>query len=200
MDALTQQLIEALRGMPDDGGMIEHNPDEGMRLFCCNGKVAHSFRGDDQVQHSADCWYVKVRKAAASLEARQQDNTRAYTDPFGPTRGPSTALRGNYPELPGTTSAPAGDHTAEPWCADMSNGYRTAIKSGEHVVARAYVPATPGQTSRTYNEVGANAEANARRIVACVNACAGIPTELLESGNRDDIAADFLALHNGYTA
>ena len=130
----------------------------------------------------------------------KQDSTRAYTDRFGPTRGPNTALRGNYPELQGTTSAPAGDHTAEPWRADMSNGYRTAIKLGEHVVARAYDPATPGHTSRTYNEGGANAEANARRIVACVNACAGIPTELLESGNRDEIAADFLALHNGHTA
>ena len=28
-----------------------------------------------------------------------------------------------------------------------------------------------------------NADDNARRIVACVNACAGIPTELLEAGN-----------------
>ena len=34
------------------------------------------------------------------------------------------------------------------------------------------------------------AEANARRIVACINACAGIPTEALEAGVVADLIRD----------
>lgn len=60
------------------------------------------------------------------------------------------------------------------------------------------VPTRPGMA----HIVGADEFANmllgmrARRIVACVNACAGIDTGLLEGLNRDDIAAEFIALHN----
>lgn len=70
-------------------------------------------------------------------------------------------------------AAPAGDHTEETWTYD-----------GAHVVTATLVIA------RVYGE------ANARRIVACVNACKGIDTALLESGSRDDVAAELLALHN----
>lgn len=43
----------------------------------------------------------------------------------------------------------------------------------------------------------AEARANARRIVACVNVLAGLSTEVLESGTREEIAAELLALSTG---
>lgn len=41
---------------------------------------------------------------------------------------------------------------------------------------------------------GRTDEANARRIVACVNACKGIATETLEKGSLNRDAADMLAI------
>lgn len=64
---MTSQSADALRNMPDDSGMIEHNPEEGMRLFCCGGAVNDGYRGVAGVGHTAECWYVGVR---AALEAR----------------------------------------------------------------------------------------------------------------------------------
>ncbi len=63
------------------------------------------------------------------------------------------------------------DHTPEPWRIGTPppNGEQTIGNEKGLMVA----VATTGH--------GVSAEANARRIVACVNACAGISTEALES-------------------
>lgn len=61
------KLIEAGVNIPDDSGMIEHNPDEGMSLFCCGGEVRHVWSGSDRVIHAADCWYIALRMAFASI-------------------------------------------------------------------------------------------------------------------------------------
>lgn len=72
----------------------------------------------------------------------------------------------------------ASEHTAEPWAAT-----RTKIMGGtscEVVLARVnrwLVQISPGVLGID----GRTARANARRIVACVNACRGIPTEVLET-------------------
>lgn len=67
--ALLAQLSE-LRGtvarlLPDDSDMIEHNPDEGMRMFCCGGEVVHVWGGNDRCEHATGCWYVALGSLAA---------------------------------------------------------------------------------------------------------------------------------------
>lgn len=61
------------------------------------------------------------------------------------------------------------EHTKEPWW-----NHGVIIKANDNIPAQA------------------TSEEDARRIVACVNACAGIPTEQLESGEvrsvRDELA------------
>ncbi|WP_406850092.1 hypothetical protein [Chromobacterium phragmitis] len=66
------------------------------------------------------------------------------------------------------------EHTKEPWRAD--GRYILPAGADHHTVAIA--------SARSYGEDGTDAErdANARRIVACVNALAHISTEQLESG------------------
>lgn len=63
-------------------------------------------------------------------------------------------------------------HTAEPWHVGM-NGSSIYDQYGWGVATITDIP-----TRRTAEED----KANARRIVACLNACAGIPTECLEFG------------------
>lgn len=94
------------------------------------------------------------------------------------------------------------EHTKEPW----------RISQYGNVVA--------GDNNNFTNEVrvkgftlssGKTCEDNARRIVACVNACEGIPTEVLESGphriiqryaaaerQRDELLAALKDLHKAY--
>lgn len=63
------------------------------------------------------------------------------------------------------------EHTPEPW---KIGAYGMVVARGEHGgIVIADVPRTDGDPA---------AEANARRIVACVNALAGIPIEAIESG------------------
>lgn len=137
MDNINNRLSDALRALPDDHDMIEHNPDEGARYFCCGQDVSfnvHPSRwkeGSEHIggrTHAAGCWYVEAREALAAYEAQQT----------------------------GTQASP-GEHTAEPWRYNLHH-----IQTTEEVI---------GVLPRV---------ANARRIVACVNACAGIPTETLE--------------------
>lgn len=75
------------------------------------------------------------------------------------------------------------DHTPEPWRIGTPppNGEQTIGNEKGLMVA----VATTGH--------GVSAEANARRIVACVNACAGIPTDDLEMSPRHGLLhlADF---------
>lgn len=71
MKTIIDQLAEALRGLPDDSGMIEHNPDEGMRMFCCGGEVRQRWNASDTCEHASDCWYTQVREALAAYDAAQ---------------------------------------------------------------------------------------------------------------------------------
>jgi hypothetical protein len=93
--------------------------------------------------------------------------------------GASAALAAYDAEraAPARETVPAGSHTAEPW--------RVATTAD-------FFPLEEGETPRLCSIDGADGrsvavsdyyvitEANARRIVACVNACAGIDTETLE--------------------
>ena len=69
MNVQADKLAAALRLLPDEGDMIEHNPDEGMSLYCCGGEVQMVWRGDDRVKHAAGCWHVAARAALAAYEA-----------------------------------------------------------------------------------------------------------------------------------
>lgn len=63
-------------------------------------------------------------------------------------------------------------HTAEPWHVDEENTARIIYASDGWAIAD--LISSQMLTEQT-------AKANARRIVACVNACAGIPSDLLEA-------------------
>jgi hypothetical protein len=67
-------------------------------------------------------------------------------------------------------------HSPEPW-TDLADGIDGPANS--HPVVDVD---THSLVARAYGDEVDEAEANARRIVACVNACAGIPTAALESG------------------
>lgn len=65
-----EKLAAALRGLPDECGMIEHNPDEGPRLFCCGGDVVETLRSTTR-KHAPGCWYVQAREALAEYDAQR---------------------------------------------------------------------------------------------------------------------------------
>jgi hypothetical protein len=76
------------------------------------------------------------------------------------------------------------NHTQEPWsCAtEHADGACVYVTSAERSVFTDEVAVIyAGQSLEV-------ARADARRIVACVNACAGIPTEALESGALAEVA------------
>ena len=68
------------------------------------------------------------------------------------------------------------EHTPEPWMVDQSYDWPSKVRScvkghsDRWVFDASYKPDNPQETL-----------ANARRIVACVNACAGLPIEFLEA-------------------
>lgn len=71
-------------------------------------------------------------------------------------------------------------HTKEPWTYyPEENGLEWGIDAGEWGIA--ICAAAPGPSNET-------AEDNARRIVACVNACTGIPTNHIEDGSANILA------------
>ena len=63
-------------------------------------------------------------------------------------------------------------HTAEPWRVDPENWMS---------IIDAATPWPRGLICQVNGKDRPEAEANARRMVACVNACAGIETEVLET-------------------
>lgn len=76
----------------------------------------------------------------------------------------------------------SSEHTPGEWTAeriDYSKGLDVSfeVTSGRRVIAGTYM-----REIKREAYLIAEDEANARRIVACVNACEGIPTEALESG------------------
>lgn len=74
-------------------------------------------------------------------------------------------------------------HTPEPWALrdESQKGHGFSI----------YSPQSPYWSSEVAHYIG---EKDAKRIIACVNACAGIPTEALENGALGD-ALKTLALY-----
>ncbi len=73
-------------------------------------------------------------------------------------------------------------HTKEPWRAEPYSDPQWAIFYGERGL-RVIALTSQG-----------NDEANAKRIVACVNACAGLPTVLLAEQRVADLLAQVHAL------
>ena len=71
-------------------------------------------------------------------------------------------------------------HSPEPWCTDQMSHEEplmdiTIIAANDDRVAKVWIDDAPVE------DFNARQRLNARRIVACVNACAGLPTEQLES-------------------
>lgn len=56
---------DALRGvlalLPDDSGMVEHNPYEGPLMFCCGQRVTLSWHHGLVPAHGKECWYARMR-------------------------------------------------------------------------------------------------------------------------------------------
>lgn len=81
-------------------------------------------------------------------------------------------------------------HTPEPWAIDPDD--RPNMHWNNHIVSEANPNIAICFMAHDGTEQNERGEANARRVVACVNACAGIPTEALESGEarsvRDELA------------
>jgi len=71
-------------------------------------------------------------------------------------------------------------HTPEPWYAEEQEA--RAHIFAKHIGMDCHVAKCFGPNPADVHEVFEIARANAARIVACVNACAGIPTEQLEAG------------------
>lgn len=78
-------------------------------------------------------------------------------------------------------------HTPEPWRVDAHNPGDVNGPKGTDVALTLYAGMAPIEITGRETSLAAierdEAEANARRIVACVNACAGTSTAALESGN-----------------
>ena len=72
-----------------------------------------------------------------------------------------------------------GKHTAEPWHCKNKVGYVFGTDGQSHVLV-ANVGDFRDEELVPFS--GERWQADANRIVACVNACAGIPTEQLEAG------------------
>ena len=66
-------------------------------------------------------------------------------------------------------------HTVEPWSYHRTNGSPT---TGMHMIAGG----KPGYLAEVRDCGSGDVGQNARRIVACVNACAGVTTDELEHG------------------
>lgn len=77
------------------------------------------------------------------------------------------------------------EHTKEPWeCGDPIGARRLWPTTYIHAAGPTgrHVATTGGYSDSTEPNTLEINEANARRIVACVNACKGIPTESLANG------------------
>lgn len=85
-------------------------------------------------------------------------------------------------------------HTAEPWSTayrerrDGQYAQEIFDASGELIATLAWYSVREGSSIHT------NREENARRIIACVNAIKGIPTEYLEAHGLDDVGETVQAL------
>ena len=86
-------------------------------------------------------------------------------------------------------------HTPEPWAIDPDD--RPNMQWNNHIVSEANQDIAICFMAHDGTEDNECGEANARRIVACVNACAGYATEELEQAtldkrHRHEIIADLV--------
>lgn len=85
-------------------------------------------------------------------------------------------------------------HSPEPWTAMQvpapsrtDHGWRSIAKCNEMWMVAAPRDAVILTENGRITEVKLDPEANARRIVACVNACAGIPDSILSDAAKDGV-------------
>jgi hypothetical protein len=93
----------------------------------------------------------------------------------------------------------AGEHTKGPWRIGYSDGSGSGENGeGIYIVAPNAYPVVRGGMDDWNIPKGIELEADARRIVACVNACEGIATTFLEheveSGNPLTMIAELASL------
>ncbi len=88
------------------------------------------------------------------------------------------------------------EHVKEPWKTAYRINPRTQMyaqeifdENGETIATLSWYP-----VKKNDHMTATNREANARRIVACVNRCSGISTEDLEDGNVSIVRRDPIAL------
>lgn len=79
------------------------------------------------------------------------------------------------------------EHTKEPWAIDPDD--RLGMEWNNHIVSVANPDRTICFMSHDGTSENIECQANARRIVACVNACAGIPTGMLEAAGQSAVIA-----------
>lgn len=60
-EAENERLEEALALLPNEHDMIEHNPDEGPRMFCCGREVKFDWLNGPIRTHDEECWYARMR-------------------------------------------------------------------------------------------------------------------------------------------
>lgn len=88
-------------------------------------------------------------------------------------------------------------HTAEPWeVIEEHEGKAIGSNALSKTICTAH-------TSRTWNMNSEEGKANAKRIVACVNACKGVPNEWLQSNavqSRIDEIAELKRQREHYKA
>lgn len=77
-------------------------------------------------------------------------------------------------------------HTPEPWAIDPDD--RPNMHWNNHIVSEANPNIAICFMAHDGTEQNERGEANARRIVACVNACAGISQQYLEELNGETLA------------
>lgn len=130
---------------------------------------------------------LQLGNALRKLAIQTGHEQPGVTDPHHMTRGPLAedvrealaAFDARLAQAP----KPATDlHTAEPW--SISAEGETDANADGFATGDVRVEGLDGLTVIAEVCAGLPAHetnANARRIIACVNACAGIPTELLES-------------------
>ena len=83
------------------------------------------------------------------------------------------------------------EHTKGKWVVDEDNEYLVAIMVGD---CFCYIADCDSTNYSGQFDKPASDEANARRIVACLNALEGIPTEALETGITKELIDSYKTL------
>ena len=81
-------------------------------------------------------------------------------------------------------------HTPEPWSVDPNDQREISPADDMRFGIASACNVDPSETPGKWF-FGPRSQANARRIVACVNACAGLPTEVLERYKLGVIGVDY---------